>query len=297
MKTSSNNVVQATCWMLLTIVAFGALAVIGRELAKQLSLMQMMCFRSILALLIIGVIAQRQGWLAKPTTQWRLHWARNTTHFFGVYTWYFGIVALPLAEVFAIEFTTPIWATLVAIFLLGERLTWPKFIAVAFGFIGVFIIVRPGFREVEPAAWFMLLGAVSYGFSASFTKIITRRDSSAHVILYMMLMQTALSGVYLLLSLFWETPQIPEYAELYWVLAGLVASAILALFAHYCMTRALAIADVSVVIPISFLRLPFIAVVGYFLYAEKIDWFVLLGASIMLLGNIINLRAAKRAGS
>lgn len=291
---TNNPVIQATAWMLLTIVAFGALAVIGRELAEQLSLMQMMFFRSILALGIIVGLAHWQGWWQVGTQHFRWHVIRNTTHFFGVYTWYFGIVSLPLAEVFAIEFTTPIWATIAALFLLGERLTWPKVIAVAFGFIGVFIIVRPGFRDVDFAAWFMLLGAMSYGLSASYTKMITRYDLSAQVILYMMFIQTALSGLYLLVSLTWDTPRIPDTAALGWVGLGLFASAVLALFAHYCMTRALALADVGVVIPISFLRLPFIAVVAYYLYDEKIDWFVLAGGLLMLLGNMVNLRAASR---
>jgi len=277
--------IAAALWMCGTLFSFMAMAVGGRELSGHLSTFQILFFRSLVGLAIVGgimaVVRENPG----KTRLFSLHFIRNIAHFGGQFGWFYGIAFIPLAKVFAIEFTLPVWTAILAAWLLKERFTLPRMLALALGITGMLVILRPGLGGMDTASAAVLTGAVCYALSHTLTKKIAAQDSPLAILFYMTLIQLPI-GFVLSLS-HWTVP-----APNLWPWLVVVGSA--ALCGHYCMARALTLAPATVVVPMDFLRLPLIALVGWILYNESLDILVLAGAVIMLAGNLVNIRAEQR---
>lgn len=265
--------------------SFLTMAVGARELSGALGTFEILFFRSLIGLIAVSLLLTRHGWGQIMTRRLGVHALRNIAHFGGQFGWFYGIAFIPLAEVFAIEFTVPVWTALLAALLLGEDITRPRLIAVVLGIAGVWMILRPGAAVVHPAAIAVLLGAVGYATSHTLTKKLSGFDSPLAILFYMTLIQLPLGLVPALSR--WVAPPLTAWP---W----LVAVGLTALSAHYCMTRAFQLADATVVVPMDFLRLPLAAVVGFLFYAEKIEWWVLAGAAVIFAGSLINIRAERR---
>lgn len=284
------NVRLSALWMIGAVLAFSLTAIAGREATapvsgSALTISQLVFFRSVIGLILItGVILLRHGRQSRAMLSSRLlplHLGRNFSHFCGQWCWFYGLALLPIANVFAIEFTVPIWTAVFASIILSETLTAKRFIAIALGFMGVLIILRPGFVDIEFASWVVLAGAVAYALSHTLTKRLAGIDSALTILFYMHIMQLPMALFLVSFDFSW-----PEGVAWLWVLMTAMA----ALSAHFCMAKALSLADAMIVMPMDFLRLPLIALVGFFLYQESIDAFLLLGAAIMLLGNMLSLK-------
>jgi len=267
------------------LVSFMAMAVSGRELAGQLSTFQILFFRSLVGVAVIGALAWRAGLDVIRPHSFGVHLVRNTAHFIGQLGWFYGIAFIPLAEVFAIEFTTPVWTGILAVFLLGEKLTRPRVLAIGLGFVGILVILRPGFEIVSLAALAVLVGALGYATSHTLTKRLTRDNAALGILFYMTLIQLPMGFVPSLIDWAWPV----GLHGWFWVsVVGVTAMS-----AHFCMVKAFAQTDATVVVPMDFLRLPLIALVGFLFYAEAVDWWLLLGGGFILAGNLINIRAEK----
>ena len=205
---------------------------------------------------------------------------RNIVHFGAQLGWITGIGLLPLAEVFAIEFTTPIWATILAVLFLGERLNRGRVVALVLGFTGILVILRPGLAVIEPGAFAVLGAAVGFAITLTLTKFLTRTDSPLTILLYMSVIQLPFGIV--LSALEWTTP---DLLQLLWLMViGAVG-----LSAHYCTARALSLADQTIVVPMDFMRLPLIVLVGFALYSESVELLVLAGAGLIFAGNYYSI--------
>ncbi|MCG8619408.1 MAG: DMT family transporter [Desulfobacterales bacterium] len=285
-----HSVVAASLWMTGTLFSFAAMAVGGRELSQELSTFQILFYRSLVGLFIVlGIVrfnsrGKAGFWL--PTRKFGLHAVRNLAHFGGQFGWFYGIAYISLAEVFAIEFTLPVWTAILALVLLGERLTGPRLVAVGLGITGMLIILRPGLGVMNTASLAVLFGAICYALSHTLTKKITRYDPPLTILFYMTLIQLPIG-----FALSIEGFHIPGLSAWPWVLVVGVT----ALSGHYCMARALKIAPATVVVPMDFLRLPLIAFVGFMIYNESLDVFVFIGALVMLGGNLVNVRAEQKS--
>ncbi|MCB2386896.1 MULTISPECIES: DMT family transporter [Thalassolituus] len=285
MLTNRHPAFLAALWMSGALLSFMLMAISGRELSHSLTTYQILFFRSVIGVLVISILLSRSGWQQIRTQRLKTHWLRNIAHYAGQYGWFYGLAFIPLAEVIAIEFTTPVWTALLAFFLLKERLTGARLQALVLGIAGLLLILRPGAGVLQPAAFAVLGGALGYAFSYIQTKSLTRTDTPLCILFYMTLMQLPFGLVPSVLN--WTTP---AAETLPWIL--LVG--ITAMSAHFCMAHAFRLADATVVVPMDFLRLPLIAVVGYLFYQESIDLFVLAGAVLMFSGNLLNLRAEYR---
>lgn len=272
--------------MLGAVVAFSLTAIAGREAAADVTVSQLVFFRNIIGLVLISGLLALFSPDAFRTRSLRIHTGRNISHFAGQWCWFFGIMSLPLAEVFAIEFTVPLWTAGFAMLILGEKLTPRRMQATVLGFIGVLIILRPGFNEIEFASWVVLAGAMAYAFSHTLTKKLASGDSVATILFYMHLIQLPLAALLVSFDFEW-----PASAETWGYIA---ATSVAALIAHWCMAKALASGDATLVMPVDFLRLPFAALLGYLLYGEGVDLWLVAGAGIMLFGNFRALREKQR---
>ena len=285
-KPQQRDLVKAALWMCCTLVSFALLAVSARQLLDSMMAFQILFLRSAIGLVIILAI----GFVRFPdfyrTRRWRLHLLRNTFHYGGQACWITAIGILPLATVFALEFTTPIWAALLAAFFLGEKLNSGRLIAIALGFIGVLVILRPGLVPIDMGVIIALSAAIGFAVSLAATKGLTRSDQPITILFYMLTMQLLLGAP---LALWTWAPVILE--DLPW----LIAVAITGLSAHYGITRAFQYADASLILPMDFLRLPLIALVGFLFYSEALEATVFLGALLMFAGNYHAIRKEAKA--
>ena len=278
-------VLKAALWMLGTLSSLALMAIAGRELSAELSTLNILFFRSAIGLLVALLIIWRAGWHHLVTQQPVLQVLRNMAHYVGQFGWFYGISLLPLAQVFALEFTMPIWAALLAPLLLKEHITPMRALVIAIGFTGILIVVRPGLVPISTAALAVLMAAVGYAFAYLLTKKLTRTDSALGIVFYMCLVQLPLG---LIPSLFdWTTPSTALWP---WIFVVSVTG----LSAHYCLARAFAEADAVVVVPMEFLRLPLIAFAGLLFYGEALDPWVLGGAAVIFAGNFLNIWAERR---
>jgi len=273
-------------WMGGALLSFSAMAVAVRELVDTMGAFQVLFFRSLVTLAMVLAVLPRTGLGALRTGLLRIHTVRNLLHFCGQWLWVYAIAALPLATVFAIEFTMPVWTALLAMLLLGERLGRGRLVMLACGVAGILIILRPGFTIVQPAAFAMLLGSLAHAATIIATKRLAGSDTPLAVLFYMSVIQMPFGLVPALAN--WA---VPVAADLPWIL--LVGGA--GFSAHYCLTRSFRLADASLVVPIDFLRLPLIAAVGALLYGEPLDWTIMLGGAVMCAGIWYSVRREGRA--
>lgn len=274
----------ALLWMSLALLSFSLLAIGARELSGEISIYQTLFFRSLIGLVFIALI-MRLSHKADQVYSKRigLHVFRNIFHFVGQYGWFVGIGVLPLAEVFALEFTVPFWTLIIAALFLGEKITPRKVIAIALGMLGVVVIVKPGFAIIDVASLIVLGAAICFAIVHSSTKKLSGSEKPLTVIFYMCIVQLPIG---LLLSLsHWQWPD-----QLQWV--WLITIGLTALSAHFCMAKAMQYAEVTLIVTIDFLRLPLIALVGVLLYKEAFEISLLAGGVLMLLGNYLRVTKA-----
>ncbi|MCX7645568.1 MAG: DMT family transporter [Rhodobacteraceae bacterium] len=279
----------AALWMCGAIASFTLMAVAGRAVQVEMNTFELMAWRSAIGFAIISAILWRRGFAqVRSAVPW-LHVQRNLCHFAGQNLWFFGLTAIPLAQLVALEFTNPIWVALLAPLLLGERFTLRRALAAALGFAGVLIVAQPGVAPVGVGHLAGLGAALGFALNTIYTRRLMAHDSVLCVLFWM----TASQG---LMGAALGAPggiPLPSPAVLPWLLVvGLTG-----LTAHYSLTSALAHAPATVVAPMEFLRLPVIAAVGALVYGEALRFAVFLGAGVIIAANLVNLAggAARRA--
>lgn len=285
-QAGSDNPWPAILWMVGALLSFSAMAIAGREISKELTTSQLMFYRSVIGFLIILIVAlgTRRGFSQFKTRHLKTHFLRNLLHFVGQYGWFYAIVYIPLAEVFAIEFTSPLWVAILAPFVLGERFSALRGVGIAVGFAGILVITRPGMESINHGTIAMMIGAIGFATSTIATKKLSGTDSALAILFYMALIQAPIG---LVLSL--DGFAFPS--GLVWV--WLVMVTFFGLSAHFCLTQAYRLADVTFVAPMDYLRLPLIALVGMLLYGEPVEIWLLIGGALILAGNYLNLRARR----
>ena len=275
---------MAALWMTGWLALMLMITVAGREALHELNVFQLMLIRSAIGLILLSPLIYRAGGLAVMKTK-RLpqHLGRNTIHFGAQLGWFYALTLIPIGQVVAIEFTMPIWTAILAAMFLGERMTIWKFAAIVLGIVGVVMIVRPATGEINTGQLIALAAAVGFGVSIAIVKSLTRTEQTVTIIFYMLAVQT--TGSLLPALYVWQWPSLTVWG---W---GVVV-AFCGTFSHYCMARALLYADATVVVPMDFLRVPLTALAGWLLYSERLDAFTVLGAALILTGNLVNLRAS-----
>ena len=283
---NTNKLARAVLWMVGALLSFSTLAVSIRGLSHVgFSIFEILLVRAAGILTICSILMIARPALRAHTRPQRmgLNLLRNTIHFVSQYAWATSLTLLPLAMVFALEFTMPIWTAVFAVWLLRERLTPSRAGVIVLGLIGVLVILRPGIAGFHPAALLVLGAAVGYAITMITTKELTNTSSTFSIIFWMGAIQfpLALAGSHLA----------PFTHLTAWDILPVLGVAVAGTSAHYCLSNAFRAGDATLVVPLDFMRIPLIAVVGWALYGERLDVFVLLGAAIIVTGVMWNLRA------
>ncbi len=282
---SDRNPLKAALWMMGSVVSFSLMAIAGRNVSAVHDSFEVLMVRSAFGFVLVIVVGFATGRLHEITTQ-RLpgHTLRNIVHFTGQNLWFISLTLIPLAQVFALEFTSPIWVILLSPVFLSERLTPQRLGAAALGFAGILIVTRPGAGSLNLGVLAGAGAAVCFAAVSIMTKRLTRGIPVIGILFWLTSMQFVfgLIGAGYDGHITWPTAQ---------TLPWLALIGVCGVFAHLSLTSALALAPASFVAPIDFLRLPFIAVVGALFFAEPFDPFVLIGGVVIFTGILLNLRA------
>ena len=283
-----STTLKAALWMIGAITSFTLMAIAGRTVSIELDSFEIMLFRSITGIIIVCAVATYAGtWHQITNSRLGLHTTRNICHFAGQNLWFYAITVIPLAQVFALEFTTPIWVILLSPLLLRERLTGIGLLSAAIGFVGILIVARP---DPSSISFGLIAGAgcaVFFALTAIFTRMLTRTETITKILFFLTVMQAVFGLVCAGID---GDIAVPSPAAVPWVI--LIGCA--GLLAHFCLTKALSIAPASVVMPIDFVRLPTIAIVGMVLYDEPLEIIVFVGAALIFAANYINITHAMR---
>jgi len=269
-------------------VSFSLMAVSGRELAPQMNTFEIMFFRSLIGLVLVVTISYAVGTLTEiKTDRLGLHFIRNAAHFSGQNLWFLAVAYIPFSQLFALEFSTPIWVALLAPVFLGEALTRLRMLAVGLGFSGVLIVARPDLQHLDPAILAAMACAVCFAGSLMTTKILTHDQSTSCILFWLTVMQLGMGAFAVAVTGGLSLPQGIDYM---WVVIVGVGG----LMAHFCITKALALAPAIVVIPLDFMRLPLISVIGFMAYDEAFEWPIAAGALVIFSAILVNLQAESR---
>ncbi len=279
---------SAALWMIGSVLSFSAMAVAGRAVSPVLDTFELMTWRSLIGLAIVLSVGAGVGRLNEiRTNRLGTHFIRNVFHFSGQNLWFFALTLIPLAQVFALEFTSPLWVILLAPLVLGERITGIRALSALMGFAGILIVARPDLGHLDPGVIAAAASAIGFAGSAIFTKRLTRHEGIVSILFWLTLMQSMFGIV---ISAADGDVTLPTAAIAPW----LVLLGVAGVLAHFCLTKALTLAPATVVVPMDFIRLPAIAVVGMLFYNEPLDIFVFIGAIVILGANWINMRTESR---
>lgn len=290
MTQAPHRPLAAAVWMTGAIVSFTAMAVAGRAVAGVHDTFEIMLWRSAVGFGLVLTLAAALGRLHEVRRDHLgQHLLRNAFHFAGQNLWFWALTVIPLAQVFALEFTSPIWVILLSALVLKERITRARALSGVLGFIGVVMVANPGLGSLNPGVLAAAAAALCFAASAVMTKALTRGEGIVSILLWLTVMQ---GGFGLLIAGHDGVIHPPTAATLPWL--GLIGFC--GVLAHLCLTTALSLAPAGFVVPLDFLRLPLIALVGIVLYDEPIDPLVMGGAFVVFVGIWVNIRAETRAG-
>lgn len=279
---------RAALWMIGAIVSFTTMAVCGRELGDRYDTFEIMLYRSIFGFIIVLTVAYAARTLHQINRDaLGLHVVRNLVHFTGQNLWFYALTVIPLAQLFAFEFTTPLWVILMAPFLLGERITPVKAFAATVGFVGILIVARPGATDFNSGMLAAAACAIFFALTFITTKKLTARQTITGIMFYLTLLQ-------LIFGLIMAGYDGDIAAPTLGALPLLLLVGACGLLAHFCIAKALSLAPATIVSPIDFARLPVVAIIGMLLYNEVIDIWVFIGAAIIFAGNYLNIWSETR---
>lgn len=281
-KRQSKSLIAAL-WALGALASFTLMSVAGREAGRTLDTFEIMTYRSLIGVVIVvSIIIARKRQADIRTNRLGLHLLRNVCHFSGQNLWLYALTVIPLAQVAVLEFSYPVWVALAAPFFLGEEITARRVMSVLLGFAGILLVVRPGIMPINSGTTASLLCAFGFAGAALCTRKLTADQTTLCVMFWLTTMQAVMG----LVTAGYDGSIALPTAE---ALPFVVTVGIAGLVGHFCLTTALSLAPASLVMPMEFLRLPTMAIVGALLYLEPLDPFVLIGSTIILAANLMNL--------
>lgn len=270
----------AACWSVMMILA--------RTLGEGFTAFEILFFRNLVAIGFLAPLLIGKRGARIRTRRLPLHVLRAVLAYLGMIGLLYGLLRIPVADVVALSFTQPLFITVLAAALLGEAVGTARWRATLIGFVGVLVVIRPGFAEIGAATAAVLASAAFYAASNICIKRLMTTDTPIQSTLYVNVLMLPLSLVPALL--FWTTPG-------GWDLLALLGVGLAGTGGVYLVSRAYAAADASAVVPYDFLRLPLSGAAAYVLFGETADTWMILGAAVIFASSYALVRIEARGAS
>jgi drug/metabolite transporter (DMT)-like permease len=271
-RPAASSALIGAGWMLVAVITMCGISICARALARDMSAAEILFFRSVVGVAVLLPWLARAGWRGLATRKPGQHVLRALVGGAAMLCWFASLATLPIGDAIAIQFTLPLFLVIFAALILRESVDVQRWLAVAVGFLGALVIIRPGFAQVDTAVFLVLASAAFYAGNHTLTKSMSATESGGAVAFYMNLFQLPVAGA--IAIFYWRTP---EWHHVAWILGlGVCGS-----FAHVFLTRAFAAADASALAPLDFLRLPVVAALGWWLFGDVSDRWTWSGAVIV----------------
>ncbi|MEX2520347.1 MAG: DMT family transporter [Paracoccaceae bacterium] len=267
------NIALGVAWMFLTGLLFVVMTGIVRHLGSDLPAAEGAFIRYAVGLLIMAPALI--GLFRRPPSRriWALYCGRGLVHGLGVILWFYAMARIPVAEVTALGYTSPIFVTILAAIFLGERLKARRIVAIVVGLAGVAIILRPGFQEIGAGQWAQICAAPLFAVSFIFAKLLTNSARPGEIVVMLSLGATLTLAPFAFAQ--WVTPSLHDVLWL-----SLVA--VIATTGHYTLTKAYQCAPITVTQPVTFLQIVWATMVGAVFFGEAVDIFIVIGSAIIV---------------
>jgi drug/metabolite transporter (DMT)-like permease len=260
-------------WMLVTGLCFITVTALVKYMGPRVPPVEMAFLRYLLGLVFLlpAIGALRAAHLTRR--QWRFFGLRGVLHAGGVMLWFYAMVRIPIADVTALNYLAPVYVSIGAALFLGEKLAFRRIAAVVAALIGAGIILRPGFREISDGHLAMVFTAIAFGGSYLTAKVMADEVKPSVVVAMLSIFVTIALAPFAIAV--WVTPTLPDLMLLFCVACFATAG-------HYTMTLAFAAAPVTVTQPVTFTQLIWAVLLGYFVFDESVDIWVILGGLVIL---------------
>ena len=260
--------------------SLSAMHAIVRFLSPSIHPFELAFFRSLFGFIVILPLLLRGGIDSVRTHQPRLQMLRGVVSIAAMMSWFYGLSMVPLAEATALSFTNVIFGSLAAIIFLREKMTMARGIAVFIGFVGVLVILRPGFVQMDIGVVCVLFSALCWGCSVVIVKQLGRTDAAVSIVAWVGIQLSILSLPFALSV--WVWPTMEE-----WLWLSLLGT--LATIGHLCMVQGLKLTDAMTIFPLDFTRLIWASLFGLFIFAEWPDVWTFVGAGIIVISGTFML--------
>lgn len=258
--------------IVLSTFGFAGMHTLIRYVSKDIHPFEIAFFRNLFGMVVFTPWLVRHGFAILRTRRIALHSIRAGLNIIAMLCFFTGLSMTPIARVTALGFTAPVFAALLAVLFLGERFRFRRWVAMALGFAGTLIILRPGLETIDTGSLLILASTLAWGITLIVIKMLGRTDSALTITAYMNITLGLLSFIPALFV--WTTPSL---VNLFWMLC----IGVLGTLAQVGMAQALKEADTGVVMPFDFLRLVWVSILGYLLFAEVPDVFTWVGGSVV----------------
>jgi len=276
---------KALIYMFLAMFFFTGMSIFIRKSSEQLHIMEVVFLRNLLACIIIVPILGSSGFHNFKMREPKLFFFRAIVGSIGMIAGFIAFTLIPLAQATAISFTTPIFVTIGAALLLGEVIKLRRIIAIIIGFLGMLIIVQPGSGALSIGVSLAFISAVAHSFNGLLVKKMTAKESANAIVAWMVILIVPITIVPAILV--WEWPG-PETWVYLWLLA------IFGTLGHLCFTRAFALAEITSLQPLEFIKLPMTALVAWLIFSELPGYWTWIGGIVIFSSTIyITQREAK----
>lgn len=272
--------------MIASTIGFAIMHAAVRHVSRELPPIQIAFFRNLFGLVFLVPLVMANGFAQMRTRRLGLHAFRGLINIVAMMLFFTAISITPLAKVTALSFTAPIFAAALGVLMLGERFRMHRWGALAAGFIGMLIVLRPGLAVVEPGALMALTAAALWAVTMIIIKMLSRTESSVAIVAWMGIFLCAFSiGPALWV---WQTPSAAAWGWL--VFIGLAGSA-----AQVSLSQSLKEADTTAVMPFDFLKLIWVALLGAWLFGEVPDRYTFIGAGVIFTASLYIARRERNA--
>ena len=266
------GVLQAFLLMTVATLLMAVMHSLVRYVSAGMHPFEIAFFRNLFGLVAVLPLIIHAGRAGLKTHQPKTQIIRAVLGLAAMLTWFYGLSIVPIAQATALSFTSAIFASLGAVLFLGERMRLRRWTAVCLGFLGVLMILRPGFTDLNPGALLVVVSAMCWGCGMVVVKRLSATDDTVSIVALMSISLTVLSFFPALFFWTW-----PSWEQLAWLLLiGITAT-----LGHLCMTRSLKLAEATAVLPLDFTRLIWASIIGFIFFAEIPDIWTWVGGTVI----------------
>lgn len=277
---------RAIALMLCATLSIATMNATIRHLTSTLHPFEIAFFRNLFGLVIISSFLLHAGWAPLKTTKIGLHALRGGLNLIAMLAFFMGLALETLAKVAALSFTAPLFASLIAIFMLRERARLGRWMGMLAGFAGALVILRPGIDSISTGGLLVLASSAIWALALIDIKVLTRTDSSLTITLYAAIFQVPLS--ILPAAFVWQWPVGAQWA---WLTLIAVAGTV----SQLTLTQAFREADTTIVMPVDFTKLIWASAIGFFVFGEVPGLWTWVGG-VIIFASVVYIALGERKG-